>query len=100
VTDPGDSVERTREALDAVEADDSFVFLVGDEHGVACNLHSGDHVPTGVHVHLLATHLRALADLTGADPETVAIEGLNTLDRMDESGALTVSERLDTEGDA
>ena len=99
MTDPSNAVERTRKALDAVEADDSFVFLVGDENGVACNLHSGDHEPTGVHVHLLATHIRALADLTGADPENVAIEALNTLDRMDASGALTVSERLDTKGE-
>ena len=93
-----DAVQRAKAALDAVDDDASFVVLVGDEHGMDATLEAGDHEPTAVHIHLLATHIQALADVLDEDVGEVTDEAVQTYHELEAAGAVAVSERLDEDG--
>lgn len=86
--------ERTRELLDATTSDSSFVFIVGDEYGMDLALEAGDHEPTAVHLHLLATHINALADILDTSVADVAQEALTITQQLDEQGAAAITHEL------
>lgn len=89
-----ESVKRTRQILNELDDDASFAFIAGDEYGTDCTLEAGDYEPTAVHMHLLATYLSALSDVLDEDADEIAREGLRTLQRMEDEGAIGVSEEL------
>lgn len=85
------AVNRSINTLEALEESASFVLLTGSEEGLACTLDAGTHEPTGVHLHLLATHMQAIADELDTTVERAAMLGVDAHQEMSDSGAVAVS---------
>jgi|GEM_PF-3409060 len=86
-----EEANRAINKLQNLTNDQSFVLLVGGQDNLDCLLEAGDHEPTGVHVHLLATHYQALADALSTDVGSISKRGLDAHRQMDASGANKVT---------
>ena len=94
-----DAVERAMRTLENLDRSASFAFMAGDDNGLDATLGHGTHEPEGVHVHLLATHMAALADQLDANVADVAKAGVEAHQQMEAAGAAVVVQDADYGGD-
>lgn len=92
------AVDRAIRTLQNLDGEASFAFLAGDSNGLDCTLGHGTHEPAGVHIHLLATHMAALADQYGMDVGDVAKAGVEAHAKMEADGAGVIVQDTDYGG--
>lgn len=94
----GDAVNHAIQILKHIEEEASFAFLAGDDSGFDGTLRQGSHEPEAVHIHMLATHMAALADVFDMDVHEVAKAGVEAHVRMEAAGTAVVAEDYSTQG--
>lgn len=93
------AIDNAIAALETMDDEATFVFLAGDSNGLDYTSNAGTHEPLGVHIHLLAVHLDAIAGLTESNVRHAANLGLDAHAQM-ESSDTTVIAYDETGGEA